>query len=308
METKHEKNRKKERKPKVPFNPYDPSFNLKEDTITFVIILVTCFIQCLAISAFYTSNHFLSAGVTGIAMLVEYITGLPKFVILIALNIPIMLIGFKYVNLKFIIFSIISTLCYAVFFEIPFVANFRIPIETYPEIISALIAPVILGASGALVVKRGATLGGMDVVSVVLSRKFSVPIGTINIIFNLVIMTVLGFFYGFSAAAFSMLAAFISNTTFNYVTRGFNRNMTVFIISEKWEEIAPRLLSEMHRGVTYLHGEGAYTGKPRKVVYCIVRASELAKLKSIVKSYDHKALFAIIETNEVVGRGFAAMN
>lgn len=308
MESKHKKIKKTASKQKVPFNPYDPSFNLKEDAITLFIVIAACLIQCLAISAFYTPNHFLSAGVTGISMLVEYITGLPKFVILIALNIPIMLIGFKFVNLKFIIFSIISTICYAVFFEIPFVADFHITIEKYPEILSALIAPVFLGTSSAIVVKRGATLGGMDVVSVVLSRRFSVPMGTINIIFNLVIMIVLGFFYGFSAAAFSMLAAFISNTTFNYVTRGFNRNMTVFIISEKWDEIAPRLLSEMHRGVTYLHGEGAYTGKPRKVVYCIIRASELAKLKSIVKSFDHKALFAITETDEVVGRGFAAMN
>ncbi len=105
-----------------------------------------------------------------------------------------------------------------------------------------------------------------------------------------------------------MLATFIANTAFNYGMNGFNRNMTVFIISEKWDEIAPHVLNEMHRGVTYLNGEGAYTGQPRKIVYCIVKTTELAKLKSIVRKLDKNALFSIVETKEVVGRGFAAMN
>ena len=84
--------------------------------------------------------------------------------------------------------------------------------------------------------------------------------------------------------------------------------MSVFIISKEWDEIAPHVLNEMHRGVTYLHGEGAYTGEPRNVVYCIVKTTELSKLRSIVKRYDPNALFSIIETKEVIGRGFGLMN
>ena len=121
-------------------------------------------------------------------------------------------------------------------------------------------------------------------------------------------MTVLGFFFGVRPALFSMLATFVSNTAFNYGMQGFNRNMTVFIISEKWDEIAPHVMNDMNRGVTFLHGEGAYTGQPREIVYCIIKTTELAKLKAIVRKHDTKALFSIVETKEVVGRGFAAMN
>ena len=84
--------------------------------------------------------------------------------------------------------------------------------------------------------------------------------------------------------------------------------MTVFIISQKWDEIAPHVLNEMKRGVTFLNGEGAYTGEPRKIVYCIVRTTEIAALKAIVKANDPKALFSVNETKEVVGRGFGITN
>lgn len=293
---------------KKPFNPYDPKFNPKEDAITFLMIVATCFIQSMVISAFYTPHHFLSGGVTGIAMLVQYVTGIPRFVPLIALNLPICLIGLKHLNLKFIIFSASATLLYSLFFAIPFIADFRIDLGENSEMISMLVGAAIIGITGVPIVKRGATLGGMDVLSVILSRRYSIQMGTINIGYNLVIMTALGCFFGIRPALLSMLATFVANTAFNYGMNGFNRNMTVFIISEKWEEIAPHVLNEMHRGVTYLEGEGAYTGRPRKIVYCIVKTTELAKLKAIVRKQDEKALFSVVETKEVVGRGFAAMN
>ena len=276
--------------------------------MTLLMIVLTCLFHSFVISAFYTPHHFLSGGVTGIAMLVQYVTGVPRFVPLILLNLPICLIGLRHVNLKFILFSATATLLYSLFFAIPFIADFRIDLGENSEMLSMVVGAALMGFSGVPVVKRGATLGGMDVLSVILSRRFSIQMGTFNIAYNLVIMTVLGFFYGVRPALFSMLATFISNTAFNYGMNGFNRNMTVFIISEKWEEIAPHVLNEMHRGVTYLSGEGAYTGQPRKVVYCIVKTTELAKLKAIVRRLDEKALFSVVETKEVVGRGFAAMN
>ena len=291
-----------------PFNPYDPSFIPKEDVKTLLLIIAACLIQSFVISAFYTPNHFLSGGVTGIAMLIQYVTGVPRFVPLILLNVPICIIGLKHVNLKFIIFSATATLLYSVFFSIPFIANFRIDLGPDSEMLSMIVGAALIGFTGVPVVKRGATLGGMDVLSVILSRRFSIQMGTFNIAYNLVIMAALGFFYGVRPALLSMLATFIANTAFNYGMNGFNRNMTVFIISEKWDEIAPHVLNEMHRGVTYLNGEGAYTGQPRKIVYCIVKTTELAKLKSIVRKLDKNALFSIVETKEVVGRGFAAMN
>lgn len=297
-------------KTKNKFNPYSTELNLKDDLITFFTIIAVCFIQCVAISAFYTPNRFLSTGITGVAVFFEYLWNIPRYLTVIILNIPILLYGYKHTNLKFMIFSTVATVSYAIFFELDFITGVGeyVNLGQYSEILSALVGPVILGFSGTLVVKRGASLGGMDVLSVILSRRFSIQMGTINMAYNFIIMVLLGLAFGAEKAIFSMMAVFIANSTFNYAMRGLNRNMSVFIISKNWEDIAPYVLSEMHRGVTYLNGEGAYTGEPRRVVYCIVKTTELAKLRSIVKKVDPNALFSIIETKEVIGRGFGLMN
>ncbi len=293
---------------KEAFNPFDSTFNLKQDVITLGIILVVCFIQSLTLSAFYTPNHFLSGGITGLSLLFDYLFDLPRWVTLIALNIPVLIIGLKPLKTKAVVFSAIATISYSIFFEIPFVANFRIGLGSDSALLSAIVGSAIFGVTSAPVVKRGASLGGIDILALILSRKYSIQMGTICIAFNFVIMTVLGFFYGTQIALLSMLAMFVSNTAFNFALRGVNHNNSVFIISEKWEEIAPHVMADMHRGVTFLYGEGAYTGQPRRIVYCIVKTTELTKLKAIVKMHDNNALFSIIETKDVVGRGFGALN
>ncbi len=292
------------------FNPYSTEFNLKDDLITLFTIVAVCFIQCVAISAFYTPNHFLSTGITGVAVFFEYLWNIPRYLTVIILNMPILLYGYKNTNLKFMIFSTVATVSYALFFELDFITDVGkyVNLGEYSEVLSAIVGPVILGFSGTLVIKRGASLGGMDVLSVILSRRSSIQMGTINMMYNFAIMILLGLVYGAEKAIFSMMSVFIANSTFNFAMRGLNRNMSVFIISKKWDDIAPFVLSEMHRGVTYLNGEGAYTGEPKRVVYCIVKTTELAKLRSIVKKVDPNALFSIIETKEVVGRGFGLMN
>ena len=274
------------------------------------MIVVVCFIQTVVLSYFYEPFHFLSGGVTGVAMLVNYLTSLPKWVIMIALNIPIGIIGIKNQGWKFVIFSFIATALYSLFFELPIMHRI---VETGGlgegnAMLSAVVGAAIIGITGAPIVKRGATLGGIDVISIIISRKLSLQIGSINICFNLIIMTVLGFFYGIETALLSMVAMFVCNTAFNFALRGVNHTMSVFVISEEWDEIAPHVMQDMHRGVTYIHAEGAYTGQPRKLVYCLVKTTELAKLKKIVKDHDPNALFSVIETTEVVGRGFGSMN
>ena len=290
--------------------PYNKKFNFKYDSVTLLMIIVVCFIQTLVLAYFYEPNHFLSGGVTGVAMLVNYLSGLPKWVIMIALNIPIGIVGIKNQGWKFVIFSFIATVLYSVYFELPIVRYVESlgGLGEGNAMLSAMVGAAIIGVTGAPIVKRGATLGGIDVISVIISRKLSIQIGSINICFNLIIMTVLGFFYGIQTALLSMLAMFVCNTAFNFALRGVNHTMSIFIISEEWDEIAPHVLQDMHRGVTYIHAEGAYTGQPRKLVYCLVKTTELAKLKKIVKDHDPNALFSVIETTEVVGRGFGMMN
>ena len=287
-------------KQKNPTFKFDP----KEDTLTLLVIVGVCLVQAAAITGFYVPHQFLSGGVTGAAMLVNYVSGLPTWAFIIGLNIPICLIGLKHMRPKSILFSAVATVVFSV--ALGFTQGWDFGVEN--PLVAAAAGSAIIGVSGALVVKRDATMGGSDIIAAILSRRYSIPMGTVNIFFNLVIMGLLGFLKGLEMALVSMIAMFICNLAFNAALRGLNRVNTVFIISEKWDQIAPLVLNELHRGVTYIHAEGAYTGAPRKLVYCIVRSVELAKVKRIVREHDPHALFSIIETQEVVGRGFDSFN
>ena len=294
---------------KAPFNPYNKSFDARHDIWTLLLIAAVCFLHCCVLSYFYVPFHFLSGGVTGLSLLFNYLWKIPKWVVLLGLNLPIAIYGIKQQGWKFTLFSLFATVCYSVMFEIPFMADITKASSLGDNaLLSAIVGSAIIGITSSFVVRRGASLGGIDVITVVLSHKLSIPAGSFNIVFNIVIMSFLIPSYGIEVALLSMVAMFVTNTAYNFALRGVNHNMTVFIISEEWDEIAPKVMQEMRRGVTYIHAEGAYTGQPRKLVYCIVKTTELAKLKKIVKENDPKALFSIIETQEVVGRGFGAIN
>ena len=296
-------------KQKHPFNPYEKGFCARHDIVTLLIIAAVCFLHCCVLSYFYVPFHFLSGGVTGISLLLNYIWKIPKWVVLLGLNIPIAIYGIRQQGWKFTLFSLFATVCYSLMFELPIMAMISAASALGSNaLLSAIVGSAIIGITCAFVVKRGASLGGIDVITVVLSRKLSIPAGSFNIVFNIVIMSFLIPTYGIEVALLSMVAMFVTNTAYNFALKGINHNMTVFIISEKWDDIAPRVMQEMRRGVTYIHAEGAYTGQPRKLVYCIVKTTELAKLKAIVKENDPGALFAITETQEVIGRGFGAIN
>ncbi|MDO4568311.1 MAG: YitT family protein [Clostridia bacterium] len=277
---------------------------LRHDAVTLLIMVLACAVQGLAINGFYVQHSFLSGGITGVALLLDYSLEVPTWLTILVLNIPVCIVGFKYLNLKLVVFSIIGTALLTL--SIVLTEGFIIPIEN--ELVAAIVGSAIIGVSAAPVVRRDATLGGLDIVSLILAKRFSISMGTINIMFNIVIMLCLGLVKGIEIALCSMIAMFVSNVAFSYALTGLNRTVSVFIISDKWDEITPDVMNIMHRGVTYIPAQGAYTGIERKLVYCIVKTAELATLKRIVKAKDENALFSILETKEVLGRGFNALN
>lgn len=288
----------------MPVEKKKTGFDLKKDLITLLLIAVVSVVQAIAINGFYVPHEFLSGGITGVALLVEYLFDIPSWILIIVLNIPVCIVGWRSLNFKFVLFSLIATVLFSVALALTRDINFSVD----NPIISALAGAAIIGVTAAPVVKRDATMGGMDVIAAVVSRRYSIPMGTFSILYNIVIMGVLAAVSGLELGLMSMLAMFVSNAAFNAAIVGLNRTVTVFIISDKWDEIAPLVISELRRGVTYIPAEGAYTGQPRKLVYIILKTSQLAAAKRIVKSIDEHALFSIIETKEVLGRGFGSLN
>lgn len=280
-------------------------FDWKYELGTIIIILSMTFIQAIAINGMYKPNSLVSGGFTGTAMLLEYAFGLPTGLTVLLLNIPVLLLAWWKLHLRFTVYTIFTTLWFSVCISltegisVPF--DFTDPVS---RITSVLLAAVIVGASGAPIVRRGASGGGTDIIALLMAKRFSFPMGTLNLAFNLVVISGLAFVKGLDVAALSLVVMFVVSVAFNNAMQGLNRTKTLFIISEHWDEIAPLVLSEVRRGVTLIPAKGAYTGKDKTLVYVIARTTELSIIRRIVREHDPKAMFSVIDTREVLGRGF----
>lgn len=280
-------------------------FDWKYELGTIVIIVVLVALQAVVINGMYKPNGLVSGGFTGTAMLFEYAFGLPMGITVFVLNIPVLLLALWKLHLRFTIYTIFSTLWFS--FCATLTANVQIPFDfTDPvsRITSALLGAVIVGATGAPIVRRGASGGGTDILALLLSKRYSFQMGTLNLAFNLIVIAALAFIKGLDVAALSIVVMFVSSVAFNNAMQGLNRTKTLFIISDRWEEIAPDVLSQVHRGVTLIPAKGAYTGNDKTLVYVIARTTELASIRRIVREKDPKAMLSIIDTREVLGRGF----
>ena len=290
-------------------NNTQKKFNWKQELSTLLIIFVMVAIQCIAINGLYKPNSLVSGGFTGISLLGEYALGLPSWITLFILNVPVLILALVKLHLRFTIYTIITTLwssaCMGLTAGVQIPFDFTDPVS---RLTSSLLGAVICGACGAPIVRAGGSSGGTDILAVLLARRYSFAMGTINLAFNLLVIAGLAFVKGLDDAALSTVVLFVSSVAFNNMLQGLNRTKTLFIISDRWEEIAPHVLKEVHRGVTLIPAKGAYTGKDKTVVYVIARTTELSVIRRIVREYDPKAMFSVIDTREVLGRGFDSIN
>lgn len=286
-----------------------PKIEWKQELFTLLIILSMVFVQCVAINGLYKPNGLVSGGFTGIGMLVEYALAVPAWLTLLVLNIPVLILALCKMRLKFTVYTIITSLWFTACMGLT--AGIRIPFDfedPVSRITSALLGAVICGACGAPIIRRGASGGGTDVIALLLNRRFSFPMGSISLGINLLIIAGLALIRGLDVAALSIVVMFVSSVAFNNVMQGLNRTKTLFIISDHWEQIAPHVLAEVHRGVTLIPAKGAYTGRDKTLVYVIARTTELSVIRRIVREIDPEALISIIDTREVLGRGFGSIN
>ncbi len=309
-------------KPKrIPRGKMSAKLVLKELKTMFLMTLMIT-IEALAVVLLYTPAGVVTGGVTGIGMLISYATdgAFPSWIFIVIANTPLLILAFRYLHIRFTVYTLLMTVLFsaelAIFGTIDFPALFDVS-EPAWRVVSVVFGAVIMGFAGGMIVRLGGSTGGMDIVSLLLNRRYSISMGTISMSLNVVIAVTLGvaraigahdFRAGIEGAALSIIALFITSIAFNNIILGINRTKTLFIISDKWDEIAPEVLNKMHRGVTYIPCRGAYTNTEKTLVYILTKTIELGSIRRLVLEKDPKAIISIIDTREVIGKGFSAVN
>lgn len=257
-------------------------------------------LMALGLEIFLVPNQIMDGGITGISIILSHLTGGKLGLFLFLLNIPFFFIGYKQIGKTFAI----STLFGIVIMSISTAFFHPIPAFTEDILLATVFGGIILGAGVGLVIRYGGSLDGTEILAIIINKKFPFSVGETVMFFNLFIFGCGGFVFGWDRAMYSILAYFIAFKTIDIVIEGLDQSKSVWIISEKQDEIGGALLARLGRGVTYLKGEGAYTGDDKKVIFCVISRLEEAKLKLIVEDIDPSAFLAVADIAEVRGGRF----
>ena len=258
----------------------------------------------LGFNLFLTPNGLNAGGLSGLAMVLVHFLGFGTVGVVTAVfNLPLFVIGGKKLGKHFFFGSLVGMVVLSV--AIDLLAGLPVP-EVEP-LIAALYGGVICGVGLGIVFSSGASTGGSDIVVRLLKLRYQhVPIGIINICFDLCVAVLTGLvFQDVSRALYSGVAIFVTGNVVDAVVYRFDYSKVALIISPRYEEISKVITTQLERGATYLHGQGVYKGTETKVILTAVKKQQLPELKRLVSEIDPDAFVIVQEAHHVLGDGFS---
>ncbi|RKQ16459.1 YitT family protein [Lysinibacillus endophyticus] len=265
-----------------------------------VMVIIGALIFAIGLELFLVPNNVMDGGIVGISIIISHLVGLPVGVFIFILNLPFIFIGYKQIGKTFAL----TTALGITILSIATVIMHHLNPFTKDLLLATVFGGILLGVGVGLVIRYGGCLDGTEVLAILSNIKLPFSVGEIILFINLIIFTVAGFVFTWEQAMYSVVAYYIASKVIDVVVLGMEESKSVYIISEDIEEIGQAILHRLGRGVTYLHGEGAYTGDNKKVIFCVITRLEESKMKEIVRSIDNQAFLAIGNISEVKGGRF----
>lgn len=269
----------------------------------YVLMTLACFCYAVGISLFVEPNNIASGGVTGIAIILNKAIGGSTGIWFFVINIPILLIGMWKFGFKFLMSTVYCTTIISVFTDL--LSHYGSPLTN--DVLVATIAGGMLTAIGmGGVFKAGATTGGMDIVVKLCKLKFPyMKTGSLFLIMDFLVVLASAFvFQDIDRAFYSAMEVFVTSTLLDLVLYGKDGAKLIYIISDKSEKIAARLLDELNIGVTYMEGQGAYSGREKKVIMCVTKKQIAPRAEEIVKEEDPNTFMIVSSASEIYGQGY----
>lgn len=268
------------------------------------MMLVGASMVSVGLEIFLVPNNIIDGGIVGISIIASHLSGWNLGLFLFILNLPFLFLGYKQIGKTFALSTLFSVAVMSIG------TNLLHPVQpiTIDPLLAAVFGGIILGTGVGLVIRSGGSLDGTEIVAILFSKKLPMSVGEIVMFFNLFILASAGFVFGWNNAMYSLIAYYIAFKMIDLTIEGFEESKSVWIISERNQEIASSIINRLGRGVTYLNGEGAYTGSEKKVIFCVITRLEEAKLKSIVDEIDPKAFLAVGNIHDVKGGRFKKKN
>jgi uncharacterized membrane-anchored protein YitT (DUF2179 family) len=254
----------------------------------------------VGLEIFLVNNNIIDGGITGISIMLAHELHMPLGIFLTVLNLPFLFLGYKQIGKTFAF----STLFAVILMSLGTTLLHPVQPLTIDPLLAAVFGGIILGIGIGLVIRAGGSLDGTEIVAILISKKSPFSVGEVVMFINFFILASAGFVFGWDHAMYSLIAYYIAVKMIDITIEGIDQSKSVWIISDMYEEIGLALADRLGRGVTYLHGEGAFSGDSKKVIFIVITRMEEAKLKSIVDDWDPSAFLAIGNIHDVKGGRF----
>ena len=240
-------------------------------------------------------------GFTGMSVLLFYYSGvLSPGIWYMILNIPVFFIGWKFISRRFLFYSLFGAILLTVFIDM---IQFEIAVKDHW--LAVLAGGSMIGAGAGLIFRSLGSSGGNDIISILLNQKFGIRIGTYNFAFNFILLL---FSFGtlkIDIILYSMAASYIIGQIIESCMTLFNQRKMILIISEAPKRIADEVMKKLNRGATFLKGQGAYTGRDKKIILIIVNTYQIKRVEEIAFNIDPDAFLITENTFNVLGKGFS---
>jgi uncharacterized membrane-anchored protein YitT (DUF2179 family) len=265
-----------------------------------IFIFIGAAFVAVGLEIFLVPNNIVDGGITGISIILSKKTGVSLGLYLFLLNVPFLILGYKQIGKTFAI----STLFGVLVMSIGTALLHPVPPLTVEPILASVFGGIFVGIGVGLVIRFGGSLDGTEVVAILFSKRLPFSVGEMVMFINLFILSSAGFVFSWDRAMYSLIAYFIAFKMIDVVIEGFDDSKACWISSDKHQEIGEAILKRLGRGITYLYGEGGYSGDSKKIIFCVLTRLEEAKLKSIVEEKDPHAFLAIGNVHDVKGGRF----
>lgn len=268
----------------------------------YLMITIFSFTYAVGISLFLDPNNLAPGGVSGISIMLSRVTPVATGTWILLINVPILALGLWKFGMKFLISTIYCTVVSSAFTNM--LLGFA-PLTT-DKLLAALAGGAVMAVSMGMILKAGATTGGVDIIVKVMRLRYRhLKTGNLYLIMDATVVTLSGImFRNLETALYAAVAIFVSSVVLDTVLYGKDGAKMIYIISDSPDRITDRLLEDLDIGVTSLKGEGAYSGKEKKVLMCVMRKPLAPKAQQIVKEEDPEAFMIVSDATEIFGEGY----
>lgn len=275
---------------------------LRKQTVRYIQITLGALIVCLGFNLFIIPAHLLTGGISGIALIIYYLTDLPVGMQNIVYNLPILYLAYKVFGRLYAWDTVVGTVVLSLMLDAThFLVDWNI---TQDGMLNAIFGGVMAGIGFGIIFRANANTGGLDVVGAVVKKFYSVDMGTVIFLMNFIIVMSSAWMFNIDEALYTLVSIYVTAELTNRVAAGLNREKSIFIVSPAAEQICQDIMENVHRGVTFLEGKGGFAQEHKDILFIVVRLTQVSRVKAIVDHYDRQAFMIVSDTSEVSGKGF----